>query len=77
MKIKQHLLERKCINTASTDVEADKKIQEYETIVKKYENEIQELRSTSISVSKDSKTGKISEERRKKITLLEAQVDVV
>lgn len=76
MKIKQNLLEHKCQNTpiASSDGEADKKIHEYEMIVKKYENEIQELRSQSILVSKDAKTGKISEDRRKKIALLESQV---
>ena len=76
MKMKQNLLERKCQNSpiTSADGDTDKTVQDYEAIVKKYENELQELRSTSISVSKDAKTGKIAEERRKRVLLLEAQV---
>ncbi|CAO1366456.1 unnamed protein product [Diamesa serratosioi] len=76
LKLKKTLLERKCQNTplTSSDVDADKTIEEYELIVKKYENEIQELRSTSVAVSKDAKTSKIAEDRRKRVILLEGQI---
>ena len=77
LAVKQTLLDRKHQNTllySMSDVDGDKTIVEYETIIKTLETQIEELKATQNSKSKDQKSVKIAEERRLRIKALELEL---
>jgi kinesin family protein 4/21/27 len=77
LQMKQTLLSKKAANSAlyQVDGDAEKTILEYESVIKNYEKELDELRCLNQTTkSKDAKTVKLSEDRRLKIKNLETEL---
>lgn len=78
LKVKENLLSRRAANYSLLAEGNETTIIEYENIIKNYEKEIDDLKMSQTNTSmkgKDTKTMKVSEDRRLKIKLLEKELD--